>query len=45
MSRIEADQKVCNYCGKPTQFMTFEERTAYEVAQYRAWRDSVAATA
>lgn len=35
---VQQSQKVCG-CGAPTRFMTFEERAAFEVAQWRAYRE------
>lgn len=37
---IREGQKVCN-CGSATRFMSFEERTAYEVEQWRMYRQRV----
>lgn len=34
---IERDRKVC-VCGIPTPYITFEERAAYELAQWRLER-------
>ena len=42
---ITNEMKVCPACGKPTVFMTFEERTRYEVEQYRAYKERDTATA
>lgn len=32
-----AGQTLCS-CGKPTQNMSFEERAAYELEQYKAYK-------
>jgi hypothetical protein len=34
---IAEDVKVCQ-CGTPTVYMSFQERTVYEVEQYKAWK-------
>jgi hypothetical protein len=34
---LHEHQKVCA-CGSATRFMTFEERTAYEVEQWRMYQ-------
>jgi hypothetical protein len=34
---VAEGQKVCE-CGRPTLFMGFKERAAYEVEQYRAYK-------
>jgi hypothetical protein len=34
---LSGGEKICA-CGTPTRTMTFEERTAYEVAMWRASR-------
>ncbi len=41
---VTEDVKVCT-CGYPTVFMTFDERTKYEMEQYRVSkeRDSLSA--
>lgn len=41
---IAEDVKVCS-CGTPTVYMSFQERTAFEVEQYKAWKSREAATA
>jgi nitrate reductase cytochrome c-type subunit len=38
---VSESQTVCT-CGSPTRFMTFEERAAYEVAQWRAYQERAA---
>ena len=42
---IAKDQKLCEHCGLPTQYMSFKERNAYEVEQFKAWQERVAASA
>lgn len=42
MAPITQGQKQCDSCSKPTQYMTFAERTVYEVEQYRAWQERTA---
>ena len=32
-------------CGRPTQYATFDDRAAYEVSQWRAYRERIAADA
>lgn len=41
---LKADAKQCE-CGAATGLMTFEERTAWEVQQYRTYQSRTAATA
>jgi hypothetical protein len=41
---IHEGQKVCA-CGSATHYMTFTERTQWEVEQYRAFRGATAAAA
>lgn len=36
--RIEVGASLCNSCGRPTQWATHEERTAWEVGQWRRTR-------
>lgn len=38
---IKEGQKVCG-CGAATRYMDFVERTAYEVEQWRAYRNRAA---
>lgn len=40
---IRDEQKVCA-CGTATRYMTFSERTQYEVQQWRRYRERAAAT-
>jgi hypothetical protein len=36
--------QVCQ-CGAPTQFMSFQERNAFEAERYKAWKEAQQATA
>jgi len=42
---ITPEDKICPSCSRPTIFMSFEERTQYEVEQYRAYKERDAASA
>jgi rRNA maturation endonuclease Nob1 len=42
---ITSEMKVCPACGRPTIFMTFDERTRWEVEQYRAYKERDTASA
>jgi hypothetical protein len=35
---IAKGQAICE-CGRPTVFMSFTDRAAFEVAQYKAWKE------
>jgi len=41
---IDPGQTHCS-CGRPTAYASFEERAAFEVAQWRAYRERVTAGA
>jgi len=36
---IEGTPPFCDICGRPTPFATYEDQTAWEVAQWRAYND------
>jgi hypothetical protein len=37
---IKREATIC-VCGAPTQFMSFAERTAYELEQWRVYKERV----
>ena len=42
---ITPEDTICPSCARPTIFMSFEERTRWEVEQYRAYKERDEATA